>query len=60
MRLEPEIPPDVPRRFERPWRLKRRLICTSMSFQSPPLPARTGASLRPTERRSAAGMTSLR
>src|SRR4030095_2723412 len=48
---------SAPRRVQqRSWRLKRRAMCTSMFFSITPLPLRTGASLRPMERRSEEGI----
>jgi len=39
----------------RPWRLKRRWMCTSMFFSTAPEPLWTGAGVRPRPRRRAAG-----
>jgi hypothetical protein len=40
----------------RPWRLKRRLMCTSMFFSTAPEPALTKGGVRPRLRRRAAGI----
>ena len=48
---------SAPRRLQlRPWRLKRRAMCTSIFFSMTPLPLRTGARWRPNERHSAEGI----